>query len=62
MVAYVIADIDIHDHKTYDEYKRQVGADVSGLCRSSDPTWIDTHAVGRISKPRRPLQSAEGEE
>jgi hypothetical protein len=24
MVAYVIADTDIHDHKTYDEYKRQV--------------------------------------
>jgi len=24
MVAYLIADTDIHDHKTYDEYKRQV--------------------------------------
>jgi uncharacterized protein (DUF1330 family) len=24
MVAYVIADTDITDHKTYDEYKRQV--------------------------------------
>jgi len=24
MAAYVIADTDIHDHKTYDEYKRQV--------------------------------------
>jgi uncharacterized protein (DUF1330 family) len=24
MVACVIADTDIHDHKTYDEYKRQV--------------------------------------
>jgi uncharacterized protein (DUF1330 family) len=24
MVAYVIADIDIHYHETYDEYKRQV--------------------------------------
>jgi uncharacterized protein (DUF1330 family) len=24
MVAYLIADTNIHDHKTYDEYKRQV--------------------------------------
>ena len=24
MPAYVIADTDIRDHKTYDEYKRQV--------------------------------------
>lgn len=34
---------------------------MSGLCRSFHPTRIDTHSVGRISKPCRPLYGAESE-
>jgi hypothetical protein len=34
---------------------------MSGLCRSFYPTRIDTHSVGRISKPCRPLYGAEDE-